>query len=283
MAALEVRLKRGECRPILGADARRSGWWQLRLQRLPRRIVGRIVGGVADRVEVDQAAEAIGVQHADAGQLGAGHRVADQHRGFQAERLDDRPHVIRERRLVVAGRGHAGRAVAPPRDAVDVTAILQLQREVVVDVRGVAGAREQHHVAAGAAPVEDLELDVRRDGDPPHRVRRRIRPRGRGLAVERRRGQDEEPEQRQHAEHRHDGREWQSREGTGVRRTRRRRADRDGRPGHVVADPSVGAGVVVSVNVLWRSAAAPISPPMPIESSALLGTSISAPFSLSPS
>ncbi len=40
---------------------------------------------------------------------------------------------------------------------------------------------------------------------------------------------------------------------------------------------------VVSVSVFWRSAAAPISPPMPIDSSALLGTSISAPFSLRPS
>ena len=43
------------------------------------------------------------------------------------------------------------------------------------------------------------------------------------------------------------------------------------------------SGAVVSVSVFWRSAAAPISPPMPIDSTALLGMSISAPFSFSPS
>ena len=37
------------------------------------------------------------------------------------------------------------------------------------------------------------------------------------------------------------------------------------------------------VSACWRSAAAPISPPMPIDSTAELGTSISAPFSFRPS
>ena len=47
---------------------------------------------------------------------------------------------------------------------------------------------------------------------------------------------------------------------------------------------SVGVPVgVVPVSVCWRSAAAPISPPIPIDSTALLGMSISAPFSFSPS
>ena len=202
---------------------------------------------------------------------------------FRLERLDHGPHVVRERRLVVARLRDARRAVAAPRDAVDVAAVLQLQRELVVDVRGVARAREQHDVAAGAAPVEDFELHVRRDGHESHLVRRRIGPCRRGLAVEGRRGQDEDAEQHQHAEHRHDGGERQPRERTGLRRARRRRRGRHGRPAHDVADPSPGASLGLSVSVFWRSAAAPISPPMPIESSALLGTSISAPFSLSPS
>ena len=47
---------------------------------------------------------------------------------------------------------------------------------------------------------------------------------------------------------------------------------------------SVGVPVgVVPVSVCWRSAAAPISPPIPIDSTALLGMSISAPFSFNPS
>ena len=58
---------------------------------------------------------------------------------------------------------------------------------------------------------------------------------------------------------------------------------RDAKAAHDVADPSVGVSRVVSVSVFWRSAAAPISPPIPIESRALLGTSISAPFSFRPS
>ena len=51
----------------------------------------------------------------------------------------------------------------------------------------------------------------------------------------------------------------------------------------VVGGLPVVGGSPLAVNVCWRSAAAPSMPPMPMDSTALLGISISAPFSFSPS
>src|SRR5947209_3218766 len=51
---------------------------------------------------------------------------------------------------------------------------------------------------------------------------------------------------------------------------------------YVTAGAAAG-GVSGVVRACWRIAAMPMRPPIPIDSTAVLGTSISAPFSFSPS
>src|SRR5439155_26448970 len=100
----------------------------------------------------------------------------------------------------------------------------------------------------------------------------------RRLRQQNRRSQGADENQRSEFEHRHFSRSlFRS-----AFRLRRCAASADKKGGHyscLFASP-VSAP---PVRLFWRNAAAPISPPIPIDSTALLGISISAPFSFRPS
>ena len=84
--------------------------------------------------------------------------------------------VARPSRHVIPVVRLAGRKITAAGDSDDVKVIGELEREAVVDVRVVAEAGEQHHLAKipRAAPIENLEPDARLDFHERHLVWRRI-------------------------------------------------------------------------------------------------------------
>jgi len=100
--------------------------------------------------------------------------MADEHRLSDSERVENRNVVANSRREVVPLRCLARATIASPRNSDDVKSIGELVCELIERVRVVTQAREQHHRLAGAAPVQDLESDVRRNCDEARLVRRRV-------------------------------------------------------------------------------------------------------------
>src|SRR5262245_7178234 len=97
-------------------------------------------------------------------QFHAGSGMADEYGLVDTEGVEDRDVVRRPGRNVVAVRRLARGKPASAGDADNVKVVGELERELIVHVRVVAGAREQHHRLACTTPVEP----------PPGRLR--VRP-----------------------------------------------------------------------------------------------------------
>ena len=131
--------------------------------------VGAIIEGVGIAgVEVDEAADLLGMAAADRTQLFAGDRVSGEDGLLQLEGLDDGKDIVAETVggvVVVVEGGVAGVAEAATGNAVDVVLADESGRKLVEGMRGVAQSGEEDERASGAAPVEDFELDAGLDGD----------------------------------------------------------------------------------------------------------------------
>src|SRR5262245_34868310 len=111
------------------------------------------------RVQKDELVDARSIRLTQLDQLHAGSGMADEYGLVDTERVEDRDVVRRPGLNVVAVRRLARGKPSPAGDADDVKVGGELERELVVHVRVVAGAREQHHRLACTAPVDHLQVD----------------------------------------------------------------------------------------------------------------------------
>ena len=182
--------------------------------------------------------------------------MAHEHWPDDFQRVEYVKDVIGQPLVVIASRGKTGCAKSSTRNTVHMAGVCEPRRELIEDVCCGTAACQQDECPSGSTPIEHFQPDRRINGDEPDLVWRRITPR----RLRRQRTNEPEPENPTEPN------PWNHLEPLGT-------------PGtfvYLLSPPG-------SVSLCCRSAAAPMSPPMPIDSTALLGISISAPFSLSPS
>jgi hypothetical protein len=135
---------------------------------------GAVIEGVGTAgVEVNEAADLLGMAAADRTQLFASDGMSGEDGLLQVEGGDDGKNIVAETVggvVVAIGSGIAGLAEAAAGDPVDVVLADEFRREGVEDMRSVTQTGEKYERASGAAPVEYLKLDAGLDGDELHGV-----------------------------------------------------------------------------------------------------------------
>jgi hypothetical protein len=119
-------------------------------------------------VEIDERANARGMELREPRELAAAERPAGHVDGRETQAVEELPQVLRQR-VGIVGRPDFGAAVAPPRVGDHTPPVPEGGREVVEVVRGITEPVDEHQRLARPTPVEIVEPHPV-DGDEVARV-----------------------------------------------------------------------------------------------------------------
>src|ERR1035441_2226884 len=109
----------------------------------------------------------------------AARRVAGQNRRGEMECVENRNNILAEALRAEARFRMAGRSVSSPCNAVNVTHVGQLGREIVKYVGGISRTSQQNKRSPRSAPIEHFDPNASFRGHELHPMRRGIFPVGR--------------------------------------------------------------------------------------------------------